>query len=284
MSPSVYRKLVKIGNSVYISVPRGWIESRGLGPGSVVALELVEGGLLLKPVEKHSSYVKVKQMVGGGSRDVITAYLAGYEVIEIEKPSAEVRGALDKLLDLLVGLEVVEEGKDRLVLQCFVGEGYEVRGVLSRMDVISRSMYIDAAAALENEDQETLEMVRGRDDKLDRLYFLAVRLIRSTIQLPDVSAQDRLFLIDARLFAKLLEEIGDEAERMTYMQPADGLLEAAKCIAKYQKETVETFLGRSYKRLSTDELANWIAKRDEATAFNALAKISKMVLDLMELL
>ena len=284
MPPSVYRKLVKIGNSVYVSIPRGWIESRGLGPGSIVAIELVEGGLLLKPAEKYSSEVKVKQVVGGSSRDVITAYLAGYEIIEIEKPSSELKGALEKLLDLLVGLEVVEEGRDKLVLQCFVGEGYEVRGVLSRMDVISRSMYIDAAAALENGDQEALEMVRGRDDKLDRLYFLAVRLIRSTVQLPDVSAQDRLFLIDARLFAKLLEEIGDEAERMTYMQPAGDLLEAARCISKYQKEAVEAFLGRGSKRLSTEELTRWILKRDEATAFSALAKISKMVLDLMELL
>ncbi|MEM0010399.1 MAG: phosphate uptake regulator PhoU [Thermofilaceae archaeon] len=280
----VYRRLVKVGNSLYVSIPRGWIESRRLAPGSVLAIEVVEEGLLLKPVEKAFPDVRVKQIVGGSGRDIIKAYLEGYEVIEIEQPSDKLLKKMDNLLNLLVGLEVVEEGPDRLVLQCFISEGYDVKGVLSRMDAISRSMYVDAAAALEAGDEETLKLVRARDDRLDRLYFLTVRLIRSTIRSPEASDQERLFMVDARLFAKLLEEIGDEAERMTYLQPSEGLLDTAKIIAKYQKRSVEAFLNRSMRHEATNALEDLNIMFSDAPAFRSLLKIAKLVWDLTELI
>ncbi|MEM3936578.1 MAG: phosphate uptake regulator PhoU [Thermofilaceae archaeon] len=280
----VYRRLVKVGNSLYVSIPRGWIESRRLAPGSVLAIEVVEEGLLLKPVEKAFPDVRVKQIVGGSGRDIIKAYLEGYEVIEIEQPSDKLLKKMDNLLNLLVGLEVVEEGPDRLVLQCFISEGYDVKGVLSRMDAISRSMYVDAAAALEAGDEETLKLVRARDDRLDRLYFLTVRLIRSTIRSPEASDQERLFMVDARLFAKLLEEIGDEAERMTYLQPSEGLLDTAKIIAKYQKRSVEAFLNRSMRPEATNALEDLNIMFSDAPAFRSLLKIAKLVWDLTELI
>ncbi|MEM0024020.1 MAG: phosphate uptake regulator PhoU [Thermofilaceae archaeon] len=280
----VYRRLVKVGNSLYVSIPRGWVESKGLAPGNVIAIEVVEEGLLLKPVEKAFPDVRAKQIVGGNGRDIIKAYLEGYEVIEIEKPNDKLLKKLDNLLNLLVGLEVVEEGVGRLVLQCFISEGYDVKGVLSRMDAISRSMYVDAAAALEVGDEETLKLVRARDDRLDRLYFLTVRLIRSTIQSPEASDQERLFMVDARLFAKLLEEIGDEAERMTYLQPCEGLLNAAKIIAKYQKKSVEAFLNRSTQREAINVLEDLNIMFNDAPALRSLLKIAKLVWDLTELI
>ncbi len=278
-----YRRLVKVGNSVYVSVPRGWIESRGLGPGSLVAVEAVEGGLLLKPLSGPPGEPKAKRLVGGRSRDVIAAYLAGYEVIEVEKPAQELREALERLLNLLVGVEVVEDRSDRVVLHCFVGESYDLRSVLARMDSLSRSMYVDAAAALERGDLEALESVRRRDDKLDRLYFLSVRLIRSAVQSAGISAQERLFLVDARLFAKLLEEIGDEAERMTHLRPAEGLAEAARVVESFQREAVKAFLSGGAACPLPGEAAVTPHLRSSEGAFSALERIYRLVLDLTEL-
>lgn len=278
------RRLVKIGNSIYVSLPRGWVESKELGSGSVVLAEVVEGGLLLKPLKGESKKAEVKRIEGGSARDVIKAYLAGYEVIEVEKPSGDLlKGELEKLLKLLVGLEIVEESGKRLVLQCFVKDGYDVRGVLSRMDSISRSMYIDASAALESGDTAALESVRSREDRLDRLYFLVVRLIRSAVQSPVVSGQERLFLVDARLVAKILEEIGDEAERMTYSAPAKGLTETARAIAKCQETIMKSFLRERAEERSV-EIPKGIGLNSGEGAWNNLLKISKMVVDLSELI
>ena len=277
------RRLVKIGNSVYVSLPRGWVESRGLRSGSVVMAEIVEGGLLLRPFGDENREVRVKRVEKGGVRDIVKAYLAGYDVIEVEKPASDLlKGGLERLLKLLVGLEVVEESGSRLVLQCFVRGEYDVKGVLLRMDSLSRSMYVDAAAALESGDTAVLESVRARDDKLDRLYFLAVRLIRSAIQSPEVGAQTRLFLLDARLAAKVLEEIGDEAERMTYSEPVKGLAEAAKKIAEYQEAVVASFLreraevGRAPALEATSDLISG--------AGASIHRIRSLVIDLAELI
>jgi phosphate uptake regulator len=285
VSRSEYRRLVKVGNSIYVSLPRGWVESKGLGSGSVVAAEVVEGGLLLKPLKGESEKAKAKRIEGGSARDVIKAYLAGYEVIEVEKPPKDLlKGGLERLLKLLVGLEVVDESDKKLVLQCFVKDGYDVKGVLSRMDSISRSMYIDASAALESGDTAALESVRSRDDRLDRLYFLAVRLIRSAIQSPVVSGQERLFLVDARLVAKLLEEIGDEAERMTYSTPASGLTETAKVVARCQEAVIFSFL-RERAEVGCAEVLQSISNSNISEgARNHLYKISKLVMDLSELI
>jgi len=141
-----YRRIVRVGNSFYVSLPRDWVRSQELEPGSLVSVEPVEDGILVKPVtSKGVRRARVKTLERGSVQEVIRAYLAGYEVIEIRSPSTEFRRSLDKLLNLLVGLEVVEERGDHVVLQCFIREDYEVRNVLSRMDSISRSMYLDAA-------------------------------------------------------------------------------------------------------------------------------------------
>jgi len=274
------RRLIKVGNSVYVSLPRGWVESRGLGSGSVVVAEIVEGGLLLRPFRDESREVKVRRIERGGVRDVVKAYLAGYDVIEVEKPTGDLlKDGLEKLLKLLVGLEVVEESSSKLVLQCFIKGEYDVKGVLSRMDALSRSMYVDAAAALESGDAATLDSVRARDDRLDRLYFLVVRLIRSAIQSPEIGAQTRLLLLDARLAAKVLEEIGDEAERMTYSEPDKGLTDAARKIAEYQEAVVASFL--------RERAEVGCAPTIEATKGGAWASINRirnLVVDLAELI
>lgn len=287
MPKVVYRKLVKIGNSIYVSVPKEWVEGRELRPGCLVSAEVVDEGLLLKPLEKsmdETKKIKVKRIEGCNEQDVIRAYLAGYEEIEIEKPSESLRkGGLERLLNLLVGLEVVEDRGQKLVLHCFVKDGYDVRGVLSRMDSIARSMYVDSSVALESMDFDVLRSVRERDDRLDRLYFLAVRIIRSAIQSPFTDSGERLFLVDSRVAAKLLEEIGDEAEHMTYMEPYKGLSETAILVANCQEEAVNGFLNKKRGTQCKDVLNQADAWRELGGAWVSLSRIASLVQDLMQL-
>lgn len=285
---SSYRKLTRIGNSFYVSVPRDWVECESLGPGSLVLVEAIEGGLLLKPLRQEgASEARIIRIERGGVQEVVRAYLSGYEVIEVERPLEELRReglGLEKLLSLLVGLEVVEDG-ERIVLQCFVKEGYDVRSVLARMDAISRSMYVDATAALETGDAFKLESVRERDNKLDRLYFLAVRLIRSAARSPLTSGEEKIFLVDARFAAKLLEEVGDETERMTYLQPSYGIADAAKVIAKYQEAVVAGFLEKVKARFTAPALPlGGAVNEGKQGAWLSLHKITKLVQDLAELI
>ena len=281
-----YRRVIKLGNSYYVSLPRAWLEMHGLDKGSTITLEVVGKGLLIiKPASpKPYREPRVASVVAmrGWTREVIRAYLLGYEIIEISGVDDEDKRRLEDLLRLLVGLEVVEEKRGGVTLQCFIREDYDVKQVLARMDMLSRTMYIDAAKGLEEGDEGLLESVRRRDDKLDRLYFLAVRLLRGSTLAPPVSQYSRVFLVDARLVAKLLEEIGDEAERLTHAQPARrGLLGTAEMIARCQQAVIKKFLGGRHGKpvcLSMDRVPE--IKGD--AAWLSLRRIAGLVLDLAE--
>lgn len=280
---SSYRRIVRIGNSSYVSLPKKWVEDKGLEQGGLLSVEQLDEGLLIKPVSgRDHAPVKVRLLDSATARDVISAYLSGYEVIEVTKPAKDFTESLHKLLNLLVGLEIVEESKERIVLQCFVKEGYDVRSVLSRMDTVSRSMYLDAAKGLEEGDPELLESVRSRDDRLDRLYFLAVRLIRSLAISSSLSSRERVFLVDARLAAKILEEIGDEAERMSRAKPAKGLISAAEGLAKCQEAALSSFL-EARRNVQCASLLQLLKVQKTGSAWASLNRIAKLVLDITEL-
>jgi hypothetical protein len=90
-----------------------------------------------------------------------------------------------------------------------------------------------------------------------------------------------LFLVDARLAAKILEEVGDEAERMTYSEPVKGLVDAARKLAEYQESVVASFLrGQCYvERAPPPEAAG----SPRAGGWACLLRIRNLVSDLAEL-
>ena len=284
MEKLAYRRIVKVGNSLYVSLPKRWVESRGIYAGSLVAIEQLEEGLLIKPaaIGDVGERKRVKRLKRATARSIIGAYLSGYDIIEVERPSSSLNDEeVAKLLNLLVGLEIVEDSVDRITFQCFVREYCDVKSVIHRMDVLSRSMYVDAARALESGDENTLRSVRSREERLDRLYFLAVRLIRSLVKSPSLSGDEKLFLIDARVAVKLLEEIGDEAERMTYAEACKGVYEAARKIAESQKAAIYSFLGDRRHGLKVE--ISSLPRVPSEGALRSLERIAGMVLDLAEL-
>ncbi|MEM4886301.1 MAG: hypothetical protein QW185_06460, partial [Thermofilum sp.] len=56
--------------------------------------------------------------------------------------------------------------------------------------------------------------VRALDDRVDRLYFLTVRLIRGRVANPLTPPEERVRLVDLRLTAKHLEDLGDTYESL----------------------------------------------------------------------
>jgi len=282
---ALYRRIVKLGNSYYVSLPKDWLKAHGLDKGGTVAMQLTEEGFLqvrpaATPARRRPQALRITA-IGDWPREVIRAYLLGYEVLEIEGLEDSDRPRLDPLLRLLVGLEVVGEEKGRITLQCFIREDYDVIQVLSRMDVLTRSMYLDAARGVEEGDESLLRAVRRRDDKVDRLYFLAVRLLRGSTQAL-AGEHPRAFLVDARLVAKLLEEIGDEAERLTYVNPgARGLLEAARRIARCQQAVIRRFVGERRHGVACPSLSDEIGEAGDA-AWLGLRRIASLVMDLAE--
>jgi len=241
------RKVIKIGNSYYVSLPKSWIRRWGISDGELVDVSLREDGVL-EILPLSTSDVPRKLVVDCKedlNRKIVSAYLHGYDVIEVALgmcPLNEVLGKIKPLLSILTGLEVVEEDSNKISLQCFIRSNYSVVQLLKLMDKLSRGMYLDALKSLLEKDSKLAESVIERDNRVDRLYFLTVRVIRTSLLKGSLSSKERLLLMDMRLLARDLEEIADISEEIAKT--------SLKLLDKSYSETICLKLESVAKKLS----------------------------------
>ncbi len=221
----IYR-LQAIGGSIYVALPKEWIRRFGLDKGSLVEIELdVDGSLRIRPIEhitripsktsRISIEVKNPNTVLG---TLISLYLAGFDVIELrfsEKISSYVRESIEEVRRILLGLEIVEETPDSIVLQIFSSNEAPIEVLIKNMGKLARTMYFDVIRGLRNGDKAILRSVEHRENDLDRLYFFTVRSIRKTLLSGStiLSPERVVRLVDLRIAARIIEEIGDYIDK-----------------------------------------------------------------------
>ena len=208
----------------FVCLPKRWAERHGFKPGSVVAVsETSEGKLLIDP--EYGAELSPRTITLGPSpylsREIIAKYLLGFDVITIEakeRISFEVRDIVKNAVSRLIGLEIVEEDYSRIVLQCLLEpSSFPPEKILRRGYTIAAGMHRDVVNALVDGDLHLAKAVIARDDEVNRLYFLLVRILRTIIQNPSLSEKlgvRPIECLDYRLVASLVEAIGDECVRI----------------------------------------------------------------------
>ncbi len=208
----------------FVCLPKAWAERYSLKRGSVVALkETSDGRLLIDPKHGVEPSLHVMNLKSGPylSREIVGAYLLGFDIIRVEakeRISFEVRDVVKKTVSRLIGLEIVEEDYSNIVLQCLLEpSSFPPEKILRRGYAIVASMHRDVVNSLVDADVQLAKSVMARDNESNRLYFLLVRILRTVIQNPSLS--DKLGVspiecLDYRLAASLVEAIGDECVRV----------------------------------------------------------------------
>lgn len=208
----------------FVCIPKPWAERYGLKRGSVVALnETSDGMLLIDPkygVEPTPRSITLKP---GPylNREIIGKYLLGFDIIRVEtkeRISFEVRDTVKMAVSRLIGLEIVEEDYSSIVLQCLLEpSSFPPEKILRRGYAIAAGMHRDVVNALVDGDLHLAKSIMARDDEVNRLYFLLVRILRTIIQNPSLSESlgvGPIDCLDYRLAASLVEAIGDECVRV----------------------------------------------------------------------
>ncbi|MCD6369511.1 MAG: phosphate uptake regulator PhoU [Thermoproteales archaeon] len=216
------RNVVKIGNSYYVSLPKSWVKEFLRNSRAVYVNVSQEGTIEIRPLNKGEGMVlrEIKLIFSpiDTIRKTLAAYLNGYDIIEIETKEKgfpkKFLEDLNRLCNLLIGLEIIEESKKRIILQCFSDAEPEITPLVRRMDSITRSMYKDALEGWINGLWELVEAVARKDDSVDKLYFLAVRGIRKAIMDPMKPGEEKVKLLDLRLTVQSLERVGDVSEKL----------------------------------------------------------------------
>ncbi|MEM2529140.1 MAG: phosphate uptake regulator PhoU [Ignisphaera sp.] len=219
-------RLQSIGGSIYVALPKEWLRSFNLDKGSVVEIVTdADGSIRIRPIDAEDKVrrnqtsrvtVDVKDIKGTFSA-IITSYLRGFDFITVNFTGSsmerEVKRILDYARQVLLGLEIVDMDSSSVTLQILSTIESDVPSLIKNMGKIARSMYIDALNALLNSDRELAEAIPLRDFDLNRLYFYVTRTIRKKISSLLVDQRELLKLIDFRMIAKAIEEIGDEAKK-----------------------------------------------------------------------
>ena len=226
------RKVQEMGGATFlVSLPKDWAKSVSLRKGSVLSIESSgDGGLLIYPMGSSESRLEKeleieypsKFRIPSLSGEITGAYLLGYDLIRIRgkhRISSIDRETAIVAIKKLIGLEIVEEDALSITCQFLVDNtAVEPGKIFRRMSAIVRAMISDTIKQFGSDESLRFESVAKRDDEVDRLHFLIVRLIRSAVRDPRAASKFGLSAIDCldyRVATSFLETTGDYAVELS---------------------------------------------------------------------
>lgn len=265
------RRLQEMGGAtLLVSIPKEWVRSASLKKGSVVSIEeSSDGGLMIYPVSESSSDRKEIELSNPSrfgsekiSSEITAAYLLGYDLIKIRdqhRISPKDRDRIIAAIKRLIGLEIVEEDARSITSQFLVDNtAVEPSKIFRRISSIVRAMISDSLRYLTSGDSSQFDSISQRDDEVDRLHFLLVRLIRSSVRDRRAAGKFGLTTIDCldyRVAANSLETAGDYAVELSDSISKLGSLDAGlqervlkitDLIDTIQDNATRGFLGKDF--------------------------------------
>ncbi len=277
-----YRKLIKFGTSSYVvSLPTAWVKQNKLGKGDNVFLsENLKNELVISvgnnddEREKASTEINVDgkdpSMV---KREIIASYLNNYNTITLKGKS------LDKYAKIIrqtfhnmMAMEIVEENYGAIVAKDFVNlHEVIIEDMIRKIDNIARSMLEDIPKII---DKNIAESIVQRDDQINRMVFLTIRVIKQTLTDPRHTNKKNVLsiskIIDLWEVIFHIEKTADFLKRVArntgrIQQNKNVLEDLLKVYAKIKKlywETMKAYYSQDkqlafglsvYKRLLADD-------------------------------
>ncbi len=219
------RRVQLTGGSTYIiSLPKDWVKTVGIKVGDyVVTQPQPDGSLLVIPAKGFERKLTKTEMLinplmsyNAIMREFVARYLAGYDIIEVKfkEPLPTLRVALRDILKKMIGVEVIEEFADKIVVQCLARPSeLPVKVAVRRMANLAFYMLSDFLKALKSNNRQILKEMQERDDNVDKFYKFILRQLKMVslglIKLSDVELNDLRECLGFRLVIKSIERIAD---------------------------------------------------------------------------
>ncbi len=217
------------GATLIVSLPKEWVKRVNLKPGDYVVIipqpdntlkiSLArEGKMNLETVLKITSRMSPTIAL----REFVARYLMGYNTIKVvladgtRKQREIIR---DYMARSLIGVEIVEEAKNLMVVQCLAGYSeLPLKTALRRMSNTTYYMISDVIANIREASLESLEDIIKRDDDVDKFYLYIVRqmnLVALGLILPyEVGLSNVRESVEYVMISKSIERIADHAVRI----------------------------------------------------------------------
>lgn len=249
-----------------ISLPSQWVKSNKLKKGNIVPIDVNrDNSISIFPSDDALDETKeVAIQYSATSMDslvnqVYGAYLLGYDIIRIKagpQISFDDADRIKKAMRKLVGLEIVDEDGFNISAQFLLDANtLDAEKILRRMSSIVAGMYRDMLEAIKKKEGSIKRVISGRDDEVDRQYFLLVRLIRSAMMDQKLAGKlnlSNIDILDYRIAANLLESAGDyivdlaaSIQDLSKIKLVDEIAEAGALVEKMQEKSVAAFVNKN---------------------------------------
>ncbi len=222
------RKVQLAGGSTYtVSLPKWWVREAEIEAGDIVFMDPVEQGLIVRPEGSEARPSKRKVITLEKAepkehvlRKLIGAYVNGYRHVELHFPQGDASRARSVARDftrMVIGAEIVEETGGRVLIQDLADPTeLSAEKCLRRMYMTASFMVEDALEALPTLDAERAADIPPRDQDIDRLYWMVAKQYHLAASGPGRGGPigGPALAHHYYLVAKLLERIGDHAEKI----------------------------------------------------------------------
>ena len=220
------RKLISFGkNSYIISLPKQWVDKNKLSKGDLLSLEENKEGLLLKINSNEAAKEEPKTMVINAENksltllktEIVSAYLDNYNVIEVISRDLQSNAPeISAILQNLAGLEIINQTSTRIVAKDLINvKEISILDLIRRMDNITRAMSEDTSTCFE--DAGHVGSLHNIDEDVNRLHFLAYRVIRSglkDVRIANSLGKNALNLHSDHTVTEQIERIADNTKRI----------------------------------------------------------------------
>jgi phosphate uptake regulator len=182
----IRRRLQRVGRSTLsLTLPKEWANKTSAKPGDEVLIELnPDGSVKIIPESMEATPLSQGIKIDEGesspeywlSSAITIAYDQGAESMTLkfkEEDFDEVRSILDRVLPSLSGLSIVDEGKGKVVLQCFIDVSkHSFSGLIRRMLLLEESMI---AQIVEERGESPQKDAASSPKEIERVHNLILR-------------------------------------------------------------------------------------------------------------
>ncbi|MFH1409575.1 MAG: phosphate uptake regulator PhoU [Nanoarchaeota archaeon] len=282
------RKIIAFGrNSFVVSLPKQWVDKYNMRKGDELFISQAGDTLSVSPSNIHSLnkpreitlHMRNKKM-DYLETEIIWAYLTNFDSITVRCDTKFERKKLllvKEVMQNLAGLEIMEETTTKITARDLINiSQISIEKTIRRIDIMVRGMMNDAKASL---DEDNYDSIFDRDDDVNRLVFLAYRIMRSAVINPTTARELNLSFLDILTYWHILmrlEKIGDQCKRISrFSREADMPPKRRKMIKEIFGRVIEDYEGvmKVYymkRREEAFRLAN--AYKEEVEDLHALLK------------
>lgn len=183
------RKVQQLGSSTLaVTVPVDWARQHDISKGDEVIVQRDENGGSLLVVPEQPTIEDVEATIDADAltpdaleRAIITQYVLGRQLIRVEATAPlgiEHRNAVMNAERRLMGLGIVEQAETTVTVRCSVApEDFDLPTLLGRLSRTEAVIRGDAISALIEGDTDLIETVESRQEQVEKLFYLFLRLV-----------------------------------------------------------------------------------------------------------